>query len=111
VQYFTDSVEWQQKVAASLSDSFLVKGNISYMYQKGAEYLPAETEFKIFVLPDASTVAAQTEGPQLKAANTGGSVATRSLTWIFFTAFAGGLLALITPCVYSMIPVTVSFFT
>lgn len=111
VHYFTDSVEWQQKVAASLSDSFLVKGNISYMYQKGAEYLPAETEFKIFVLPETATVAAQTEGPQLKVANTGGSVATRSLTWIFFTAFAGGLLALITPCVYSMIPVTVSFFT
>src|SRR5665213_3644758 len=51
------------------------------------------------------------ETPQLKAASTEGSVATRSLTWIFFTAFAGGLLALITPCVYSMIPVTVSFFT
>ena len=38
-------------------------------------------------------------------------MATRSFWWIFATAFAGGLLALITPCVYSMIPVTVSFFT
>jgi thiol:disulfide interchange protein DsbD len=35
----------------------------------------------------------------------------RSLFWIFITAFGGGLLALLTPCVYSMIPVTVSFFT
>ncbi|MCH5720558.1 protein-disulfide reductase DsbD family protein [Niabella hibiscisoli] len=33
------------------------------------------------------------------------------MVWIFLTAFAGGLLALLTPCVYSMIPVTVSFFT
>jgi thiol:disulfide interchange protein len=33
------------------------------------------------------------------------------LVWIFLTAFGGGLLALLTPCVYSMIPITVSFFT
>ncbi len=39
------------------------------------------------------------------------SVENKTLLWIFFTAFAGGLLALFTPCVYSMIPVTVSFFT
>ena len=35
----------------------------------------------------------------------------KSLLWIFIAAFGGGLLALLTPCVYSMIPVTVSFFT
>ena len=39
------------------------------------------------------------------------SIETQSLWWIFLTSFAGGLLALITPCIYSMIPVTVSFFT
>jgi thiol:disulfide interchange protein DsbD len=37
-------------------------------------------------------------------------VATKSLWWIFIAGFAGGLIALITPCVFSMIPVTVSFF-
>jgi thiol:disulfide interchange protein len=30
---------------------------------------------------------------------------------IFFTGFVGGLLALLTPCVFPMIPLTVSFFT
>ncbi|HYO23117.1 MAG TPA: cytochrome c biogenesis protein CcdA, partial [Flavisolibacter sp.] len=35
----------------------------------------------------------------------------RSLGYIFFVSFLGGLLALITPCVFSMIPVTVGFFT
>ena len=109
VSFFTDSVEWQQKLKASLTDSFLVKGNVSVMYQKGADYLPEENEFKIFVLPSAST-STNDEGAELKAGNDGGTVATKSLWWIFATAFAGGLLALITPCVYSMIPVTVSFF-
>ena len=35
----------------------------------------------------------------------------RSLLWLFLAAFGGGLAAVITPCVYSMIPITVSFFT
>ena len=35
----------------------------------------------------------------------------KSLLWLFFAAFTGGVLAVLTPCVYSMIPITVSFFT
>jgi thiol:disulfide interchange protein len=35
---------------------------------------------------------------------------SRSLWYIFFTCFLGGLLALLTPCVWPMIPLTVSFF-
>jgi len=35
---------------------------------------------------------------------------TSSLWYIFFTCFLGGLLALFTPCVWPMIPMTVSFF-
>ena len=34
-----------------------------------------------------------------------------SLLIVFFLGFAGGLIALITPCVFPMIPLTVSFFT
>ena len=33
-----------------------------------------------------------------------------SLWWIFFTGFLGGLLALIMPCIWPIIPMTVSFF-
>lgn len=33
-----------------------------------------------------------------------------SLWWIFGTCFLGGFLALLTPCVWPMIPLTVSFF-
>ncbi len=110
VHFFRDSVEWQQKINASPRDSFLVKGKVSYMYQKGEEYLPKEENFQIFILP-AETASLNKEDEQLTPVNSLGTVATKSLWWIFATAFAGGLLALITPCVYSMIPVTVSFFT
>lgn len=35
---------------------------------------------------------------------------TRSLWYIFIAGFIGGLIALLTPCVWPMIPMTVSFF-
>jgi len=34
-----------------------------------------------------------------------------SLFWIFVAGFGGGLLALLTPCVFPMLPLTVAFFT
>ncbi len=42
--------------------------------------------------------------------NTDGSIAGKSLLYIFLTCFLGGLVALFTPCVWPMIPMTVSFF-
>jgi len=106
VHFFTDSVEWQQKILAAATDSFLVKGSVNYMYREADNYVPKEDKFKIFIEPEKENNTAK-----LTASNPQGTVAAKSLWWIFFTAFAGGLLALITPCVYSMIPVTVSFFT
>ncbi len=103
VRFFLDSVEWMQKVKANVNDSFLLKGTVTYMYKKAENYLPAEEAFKFFIQPERNKAEVESSA--------GGSVGTRSLWWIFATAFAGGLLALLTPCVYSMIPVTVSFFT
>ncbi|MEO6188793.1 MAG: cytochrome c biogenesis protein CcdA [Ginsengibacter sp.] len=103
VHYFRDSAVWQQKIKAGPTASLLVKGSISYMYKKGEQYLPAEQDFRFFIQPElVVTLLATTDKVELGA---------QSLWWIFFTAFAGGLLALLTPCIYSMIPVTVSFFT
>src|SRR5690606_6659015 len=109
VHFFKDSVNWQQKIKASLSDSFLLKGKLSYMVQKGAEYLPHEEDFQQFILPENKSDATTTTASTVEE-NDGGSVAKQSLWWIFLAGFAGGLIALITPCVFSMIPVTVSFF-
>lgn len=39
-----------------------------------------------------------------------GNTADRSLLWIFVSGFLGGFIALLTPCVWPMIPMTVSFF-
>ncbi len=47
----------------------------------------------------------------LKNENESSSDGNSSLLNIFLLGFAGGLLALLTPCVFPMIPLTVSFFT
>jgi thiol:disulfide interchange protein DsbD len=96
--YFRDSVIWTQKV--NVSDSTVVKGVVSYIVKKDDQYLPGEQSFKFYI-----------EKPPLMVAGIGNGIVNASLIWIFITAFGGGLLALLTPCVYSMVPVTVSFFT
>lgn len=98
VYFYTDSVSWQQKVSLAATDSLLSKVQVNYLYKKGEAYLPGEETGK-FYTQAAADVSGNTD------------IADRSLLWIFLTAFGGGLLALLTPCVYSMIPVTVSFFT
>jgi thiol:disulfide interchange protein DsbD len=47
----------------------------------------------------------------LKGATNTDSESSNGLLSIFFLGFIGGLLALLTPCVFPMIPLTVSFFT
>ena len=51
-------------------------------------------------LNDCGVVAGQDTSPQ-----------KQSLWNLFFIGFLGGLIALLTPCVFPMIPLTVSFFT
>lgn len=97
LSYHKDSVVWTQRVRAGLGDSLVVRGSVRYMCKVGQSFVNGEEPFRFAILPEAGT---------------GGTpVADRSLWWVFLAAFAGGLLALLTPCVYSMIPVTVSFFT
>jgi len=39
------------------------------------------------------------------------SIKTESIFWLFIVGFGAGLLALLTPCVFPMIPMTVTYFT
>ena len=100
--FFTDSVEWQQTLQAK-KDTTIVKGMISYFIKSGDAFNNYEEPFSITVIrPQTSSTAAFQSKDDL---------ASRSLPYIFLVSFLGGLLALITPCVFSMIPVTVGFFT
>ena len=47
---------------------------------------------------------------ELQAFDNGGQAQNRSWAYILFMGFLGGLIALFTPCVWPIIPMTVSFF-
>ena len=96
--FHQDSVRWQQDIRLSSSDSVVLKGELRYMYKRGDEFLNGSETFRFEIAP-------------VPGSGDTSPVGGRSLWWIFIAAFGGGLLALLTPCVYSMIPVTVSFFT
>lgn len=64
-------------------------------------------------VPAAALVPATTDdiwAPVTYPEGSEGGDATGSLWYVFFTCFLGGLVALLTPCVWPMIPMTVSFF-
>ena len=64
------------------------------------------SQFQI-VLPESARNA-----PANACGETSANTSEESGAWgVFFLGFLGGLIALVTPCVFPMIPVTVSFFT
>lgn len=105
VKYATDSIVWQQKVTLAEGEKKTFEGKINYLVKNGQEYKNGEQEFSIKVEPtNTNTVAANNP--------TKGADAGNQTLWSFFL---GGLLAgfgaFIMPCIYAMVPVTVSFFT
>jgi thiol:disulfide interchange protein DsbD len=109
-----------------------IRGSILYMAMKGDVVTsPVEVPFKFSFDPSGKLVAGQgglAESTQasksLKRTNidTGNPVNTcggtgiedsraKSLLGVFILGFLGGLIGLLTPCVFPMIPLTVSFFT
>ncbi|MCF3108590.1 thioredoxin family protein [Niabella sp. CC-SYL272] len=108
VLFSKDSIQWIQAVTLKKGDSTVIKGAITYMYLAGDAFASFEEPFKFYVKNLGETGAASVTAGIKNGATSNDS---QSLIWIFLGAFGGGLLALLTPCVYSMIPVTVSFFT
>ncbi|RMG83667.1 MAG: hypothetical protein D6707_00620, partial [Bacteroidetes bacterium] len=92
----------KQKIKA-LSPGFFVEGELQYMTCDSSKCLPPEyIPFKLEVKDAAVS--------KIQRGNNKAEV-KRSFIGIFIAGFLGGLLALLTPCVFPMIPLTVSFFT
>jgi cytochrome c biogenesis protein CcdA len=93
-----------------------LNGTLQYTYGKSDEFYPA-TAFP-FTLTFEGGVASDTkikiasidlQNPFNKCGDD--DTADKSLMGIFILGFIGGLIALLTPCVFPLIPLTVSFFT
>ena len=99
--YFTDSVEFRFPLHIASSSEIRVKGSFVWLSKSGDEYPSGEEPFSVLV-----------KSVQPSAVNTSVSNSSNdtSLKGTFLLCLIAGFLAVITPCVFPLIPVTVSFF-
>ncbi len=104
IKYFTDSVEWVQKIKLNKGDSTRIIGNINYYYKKGESIESGEQRISMQFQysPDDNTVIADAGNSKIN---------STSLWGLLFAGIAAGLIGFLTPCVYALVPITVSFFT
>lgn len=117
IKYFEDQAVFQQKVKL-LKDTAIINVSVEFMVCDDERCLPpAIEEFKIYVpegsgegitTEDANSVSEVDNAEEIELNN---PEKKRSFWGIFLVAFLSGFAALLTPCVFPMIPMTVSFFT
>ncbi|MGZ8537824.1 MAG: cytochrome c biogenesis protein CcdA, partial [Flavisolibacter sp.] len=93
-----------------------LQGSILYTYGKTDEYYPSTPLTFIVALEGGQEASGRIKITSIdvkKPVNPCGDDDTenKSLFTIFLLGFTGGLIALVTPCVFPLIPLTVSFFT
>jgi thiol:disulfide interchange protein DsbD len=133
IKYFEKSATFKQKVEVKENTS-TIKAFVEFMVCDDARCLPPTEVELVFNIPKTEKTTLN-NGESLqnsgspnteknvgneassgsKAENLGGSSTSKNtkkgLWTIFFIAFLSGFAALLTPCVFPMIPMTVSFFT
>jgi thiol:disulfide interchange protein len=131
IKFFEQEVEILVTVTAK-EGLKKIRGNVVFMSMKGDHVeSPIEAPF-LFAIDASGMISAKVGGLQESAegaqklkrtaidlkspVNTCGGTGvederSKSLMGIFILGFLGGLIGLLTPCVFPMIPLTVSFFT
>ena len=94
--YFKNEVVFRQIIRINSSSDFKISGEISFMSCDEVQC----------VFPPLTPFVFDIEGVEEQKEKEG-----EGMWWLFFIAFMSGFAALLTPCVFPMIPMTVSFFT
>lgn len=116
VKVYEGSVAWRQRITFDNAVPSVLGGNFSFTYGKNNEFYPA-TPFSFSValeggISEGSRILISTIDIKNPVNSCGDdNTEDKSLMGIFFLGFVGGLIALLTPCVFPLIPLTVSFFT
>lgn len=120
--YFMNKAEFRQTIKVLDEDLNRISGSYSYQVCTDIDgrCIPFDDDFSLAV-PLAGKGQSSAEGTDTNIAqpvpsselniNTRESTAPYTLITFFFIAFLAGLAALLTPCVFPMIPMTVTFFT
>jgi len=96
---YYDSVEFVYPIKLFAKDEVAVKGAVRWLAKQADTFPSGEASFSL-VFTAANNVTD----------STGNDAESTGLWQLFLICFLTGLLAVITPCVFPLIPVTVSFF-
>jgi thiol:disulfide interchange protein len=135
LKYFADKATFSQKIKVLSKKDFSVKASVEFMSCDNKQCIPPnEIEFSLPVKGNpAAAAVTETPAPSTVVSGKVTDTATpakavvkpaepniaksqakkmneESLLWFFFLSFLAGLAAIITPCVFPMIPMTVTFF-
>jgi len=138
VKYFSNQATFQQKIKLLTDKSFTIKGNIEYQVCQEDKCVYFNPGFNFDVKGKSGEVASAEESseeektPELQKSKNQVSIAggeteditsekdketeekdsmeKKSLIGLFLMALGSGLIGILTPCVYPMIPMTVNFF-
>lgn len=119
VNVFTGEIEIKQTVKIDGFIPATLKGSVTANLGKADEFVPQEQIFEV-ALEGGAAAKEDSKKIQLttvdlanpvKDCGKKNDIVSSGYLSIFFLGFLGGLIALLTPCVFPMIPVTVSFFT
>lgn len=107
LQWFEGKATFSKTVELKQNGEVKIKGYIESMICNDETCMPPEmVDFDLTVKAQVENVVSEEEPAKAE------SKESEESYWaIFLLAFGGGLAALLTPCVFPMIPMTVSFFT
>ena len=110
LKYYKNEAVFNVKINVLSTEDFTLKGEVYYMTCDSTQCLPPEAlefSFDIEGVDESLIDKSFTEASKSSEATSTG----KSMWALFFIAFLSGFAALLTPCVFPMIPLTVSFFT
>ena len=116
IQVFETGAEWKKNISINGPVPAKLQGTIYYTYGKKDEFYPSTPH--TFIVELEGGIASETviKVPSIDINNPESNCGDdttegKSILTIFLLGMLGGLIALLTPCVFPMIPVTVTFFT
>lgn len=113
---FTEGTVWKAVVNINGKVPAQLSGTLLYTYGKGEELYPSTPLPFTVALEGGQATAFEIKRSSIDISHPVNScgddeAADKGLLSIFLLGLGGGLIALLTPCVFPMIPLTVSFFT
>ena len=111
VNIFHNTASFVQKIKPTTDKPFTVSGTIDFQVCSGSSCMLLNEDFNVNISAETLSSAAQETQLADSSKNSANTADSTNSLWLFLLiALGAGLTAVFTPCVFPMIPMTVSFF-